>query len=196
MLKTLQGYFQVKALELVMTMYKYINALTLLPLRTTVFQKSVCSPRRTPRGRRWSSETHLKMPGFLASPSKPTPSSSTRGCELDGVHSSQFYFSSQSWLWFCFFFATQMAGLRPSFLPGCPTCPGGRGLHQPWSLGSGQALRGLSAPTQNSKWGCRSKACWINVGYELIHLRFFCYLKGEPRVENPTEPMVKKYLYF
>lgn len=49
--------------------------------------------------------------------------------------------------------AAQMAGLRPSFLPGGPTCPRGRGLHQPWSMGSGDALRGLSASTENSKCG-------------------------------------------
>ena len=51
------------------------------PLRTTASQKSVCSRRRTQRGRRSSSETRLTTPGSLASPSRRTPSSSTLGCE-------------------------------------------------------------------------------------------------------------------
>lgn len=54
-----------------------------------------------------------------------------------------------------------MAGLRPSFLPRCPTRPRGRGLQQPWSVGSGKTLRGLSASTQNSKWDCRGKIHWM-----------------------------------
>lgn len=60
-------------------------------LRTTAFQRSVCSQRRTLRGRRWFSETHLKMPGFLASPLKPTPSSLMLGCEYSTVFGKKKY---------------------------------------------------------------------------------------------------------
>lgn len=60
----------------------YINRWSLVSLRTTVSQKSVCFQRRMQKGRRSSSETLLMMPGFLASPSRRTPSSLMLGCEL------------------------------------------------------------------------------------------------------------------
>lgn len=154
----------------------------LFPLRTTAFQKSAFSQKRTRRGRRSSSEIRLTMPGFLASPSRPTLSSSALGCESwimsnekrrGSVFGQHWPFvinadlhliektdlCSTSGLPFThIIFPAQVARLRAPLLPGCATCPRGGGVLQPWSLGSGKALCGISASAQNSK-----RCCWKNV---------------------------------